>query len=202
MTPRYRYLSLALALLCLVPSLALADCLITGTVTAQPNTTDPLLPAWRYTLTVVWDTGTPYALSHFNMLLSQPGEICTCDDFASTLVWVDPAGASDGEPEPCRVDYDLILECSGDPSLGIADILLKFEPVEVPGCEPGPAGSGVFTFWSDWAPAPIDEPNLFLVDKHGQLACYGQLIGVFPGLPCDPTPAPPQTWGGLKTTYR
>lgn len=191
----------ALALSCW-SGLALADCSITGAMTATQNITDPLLPTWTYSLTVTWDTGTPYALSHFDILLDAGGEVCTCGDFAMALEWPQPAGASDGEGMTCLVPYDLELECLGDPSIDLQEIILKFEPREMNGCEPGATGTGTFTILSDVPPAPIAEPNLFLVDKHGQLVCHGQLSGVFPSLPCDPTEARASSWGCLKSGYR
>ncbi len=179
---------------------AAGDCMISGSIAAELNLAQPELGAWKYTLTVAWDTGTPFALSHFNMLLGS-GETCECADFAAALTWVDPTGSSDGDPDGCVVPYDTFLECRGDPSIGDDTIMLKFEPWESEQCEPGTTGQGSFDFYSDYPPAPIAEPNLFLVDKHGQLVCYGMLQGVFPGLPCDPTPGDEPSWGEVKSLF-
>jgi hypothetical protein len=177
-----------------------------GTIEAELNTEYPELGAWVYTVIISWDTGTPYALSHFNMILDVEFGECTCYDFQSALNWANPAGYSTGYDsygDPCTVDYNLYLECGGDPSVPDVDApLLKFEPQEYDDCEPGPMGEGTFTFYSDYAPAPIADYDSFLVDKHNGLACFGTLTGVFPGLPCDPVGDLDQSWGGLKDIYR
>lgn len=201
-----RRLSLALAAIAAATLLhgpaAGAACLITGSIQAAPNTTQPGLGAWQYTLSASWDTGTRYALSHLDLLISHQGGSCNCENLGQALHWSSPIGASDGEPGACPVAYEGYLDCTGDPSIGIDDMLLKFEPVASEDCEPGTTGTGTFAFFSDYPPAPISEPNLFLVDKYGQLVCYGLLAGVFPGLPCDPTATETGSWGAQKATYR
>jgi len=181
---------------------AVADCLIAGSVSAAPNPTPPGLGSWEYTLSVTWDTGTRYALSHFNLLIAHQGGNCNCQNLDQALNWLSPIGTSSGEPAGCSVTYEGFLNCNGDPSLDITDLLLKFEPIESADCEPSTTGQGTYTFFSDYPPAPISEPNLSLVDKFGQLVCYGPLTGVFPGLPCDPTATEARSWGSQKTTYR
>ncbi len=76
---------------------ALGQCDISGTVAAGA-TTDPALPGWTYTLTINWDTGSQYALSHMDLLLDSPGGTCTCTDFVDALTWADPIGSSNGDP--------------------------------------------------------------------------------------------------------
>ena len=191
----------SLALCTLLPSLALADCLITGVSVAELNMENPELGAWKYTITMTWDTGTVYALSHTDILLDYSGN-CTCEELVAVLNWQDPIGTSNGLPDDCTVEYEGIFECNGDPSIPDLEMpLLKFEPYEDGTCEPGPTGTGTFYIFSDLPPAPIAEENLFLVDKYGQLACSGLLTGEFPGLPCDPTPTAEGSWGGVKSSY-
>jgi len=154
---------LMVAMIALSAQLAVAACDISGTIVATPN---PNLsgPAWVYTLTIDWDTGSPNALSHMDLLLDTSTGTCTCADFSDALSWDDPIGSSDGDPS-CTVDYTGGLECSGDPSIpGVDNILLKFEPIEE-GCEPGVTGTATFVFYSDLGPAPVDEDILSLVDK-------------------------------------
>ena len=106
------------------------------------------------------------------------------------------------EPDGCTVFYDAFLECDGDPSIeGIEGFLLKFEPIEDEGCEPGEMGMGTFVFYSDFPPAPIDEDYVSLVDKHGQLYCTGTLTGDFPGIPCNPVANEGATWTQVKGLY-
>ena len=176
------------------------DCLITGEITATPST-DPGLPLWTYTLVMVWDTGSQYALSHANLLLDSATGTCTCQDFADILSWGNPVGSSDGEGG-CTVDYEGNLECDGDPSIpGVDQILLKFEPIEE-GCEPGPTGTATFVFYSNLPPAPIDEDILSLVDKYALNYCFGNLSGDFPAMACNPVGVEGSTWGQIKGQYR
>ncbi|MFO7610384.1 MAG: hypothetical protein R6X35_14560 [Candidatus Krumholzibacteriia bacterium] len=180
--------------------LASAQCSISGDIVAGPSG-DPLLPAWEYTLTVTWDTGTPYALSHVDLLLDAVGGTCFCADFAASLLLVNPAGSSDGVGG-CTVPYDVHLECSGDPSIpGVDGILLKFEPAEGD-CEPANTGTAVFVFYSDLDPVPVDEDILSLVDKYATEHCFGNLSGEFPGMACNPVPDAGAAWGTVKGLYR
>ncbi|MFO7655288.1 MAG: hypothetical protein R6X25_15925 [Candidatus Krumholzibacteriia bacterium] len=179
---------------------AKAECMITGDITADLVAHE--LGMYRYTLEVAWDTGSPYALSHFNVLIDPPGGACACGDVASALAWESPAGTSVSPPDICTVDFDAFIECDGDPSVpGDEGIILKFEPRE-DDCEPGASGSGTFVFYSDYAPAPVNEEGMFLLDKHAGFACPGLLTGVFPGLPCDPVSARATSWSGIKQTFR
>jgi hypothetical protein len=199
---RLAFLFVATSLLLAGVAVAQDECVITGTVTAELNIDGPDLGAWCYTLELVWDTGSDYALSHFDFLLDNPDGNCSCDDFADALAWEDPAGSSNGEPDDCTVDYALYLECEGDPSIpDVEGILLKFEPYEDDECEPGPTGTGIFVFYSDLEPAPIAEDNLFLIDKFAGFACSGEVTGVFPGLACDPVASEHRTWTGVKSLY-
>jgi len=185
-----------------VPVTVFSDCLIYGSSVAEWNMEYPELGSWKYTIVMTWHTGTAYALSHIDIQMDYSGN-CTCEEFAAVLHWLDPVGYSDGVPQGCTVDYEAYFECNGDPSIpGIEVPLLKYEPYETGDCEPGPSGTATFYLYSDLAPATISEENLFLVDKHGQLACTGPLTGEFPGLPCDPTAKVRASWGGMKRIYQ
>jgi hypothetical protein len=180
--------------------LALAgDCGINGNIVATRNN-DPAGLAWVYTLTVDWNTGSRYDLSHISLLLDAEGGSCSCNDFYSALSWEPVIGKSSGGSS-CETLYYGELGCKGDPSIpGVGGIALKFEPME--GCAPGTLGSAVFKFYSDLRPAPINEDILSLVDKFGQNSCFGYLTGKFPGLPCDPVAAEDTSWGRVKGLYR
>jgi len=178
-----------------------AGCLITGVCSSAPNTTHPGMGAWQYTLTVTWDTGTKYALSHIDLILTPQNSACGCQELSEQLQFPTPAGTSTGIPSPCTSTFDWILGCNGDPSIHLTDLVMKLEPRTGTNCSPGTAGLGTFTFFSDYVPVAVGEHNLFLVDKFGQLVCYGTLDGVFPGLPCDPTANEQSTWGSIKSIY-
>jgi hypothetical protein len=181
-------------------SSALAECHLSGHIEAAMSNDHPELGLWQYTLTVTWDTGSKH-LSHLNLWLDETDQNCTCQEIGASLAWEYPAGSSTGAPADCPLDYEAFLECNGDPSLDIDGIIIKFEPIEENGCEPGAKGRATAVFYSDYFPASISLPNLFLTDKFGRMSCYGQVTGVFPGLPCDPTPARPVSWGQLKAIY-
>jgi hypothetical protein len=174
--------ALALAF-ALMGSGAMAQCEISGTITAAPSG-DPSLPAWAYTV------------------LDGADGTCDCADFAAALLRVDPAGESTGDTGTCSVVWDSFLECRGDPSIPGADgILLKFEP-RVGACEPGPVGSGTFVFYSELAPVPVDDDIISQSDKFGLSYCFGHLTGVFPGMACNPVPNLGSTWSAVKGLYR
>ncbi len=186
-------------ILMIAASGAQAQCDISGDITAEMNT-DPGGPAWVYTLTIHWDTDVQYALSHMDLLIDAVGGSCTLDDLYAHLSWNDPIGTSDGEGG-CTVTYMGELSDNGDPSIpGITGLLLKFEPYE--GCEPGNVGTGVFVFYSDLAPVPVDEDMLSLVDKYALMYCFGHLTGMFPGMDCDPVDNEATSFGSLKGLYR
>ena len=202
MTFRNVCLSLCIGTLLLAGAASAQDCSITGIVTATENVDGPDLGDWCYTLELTWDTGSQYALSHFDFLLDMEGGNCNCEDFSDALAWEDPVGSSNGEPDDCTVYYAAYLECDGDPSIpDVEGILLKFEPYEDDDCEPGPVGFGTFVFYSDLEPAPIAENNLFLIDKFAGFACSGEISGDFPGMACDPVSNESSTWSGVKSLY-
>ncbi|MFH2051560.1 MAG: hypothetical protein ABIK96_03735 [bacterium] len=196
-----RLLTIALLITLAAGGAIAGECGISGVITGQ-RIDDPLLPAWQYTLVLDWDTGTPYALSHANLLMDIPGGTCTCDNFVEALTWANPMGSGPGE-DGCTVNYNAFLECDGDPSIPEVDgILLKFEPVEGEGCEPANVGTMTLVFYSHLPPAPVDEDLLSLVDKFGQNHCFGYLAGDFPSMPCDPVDAAGTSFGTVKGFFR
>lgn len=177
--------------------IAAAECYILGSIDAEANPDSG--PAWVYTLSVSWDTGSQHGLSHLNLLLDGIGSTCVCEDFADALSWDHPIGYSTDD-SGCTTNYAGELECHGDPSIpGVEGYLLKFEPS---GCEPGPTGSATFVFYSDLEPAPIDANILTLVEKDSNNSCYGMLTGYFPAMACDPLSTETAGWGSVKGMYR
>jgi len=199
MTRCFRVLALVALLGLAGAAPVLAQCTISGNITAAPSG-DPELPAWAYTLTVTWDTDVAFALSHLDLIIDAVGGTCDCQDIQEALTLVNPAGSSDGVGG-CTVNYDAFLECEGDPSIPEVDgILLKFEPIEE-GCEPADTGTGTFVFYSDLDPVPVDEDILSLVDKFALQYCFGNVTGEFPGLACNPVPDVDTPWGSLKGMF-
>jgi len=180
---------------------AAAECSLYGEITALPNEGDPELGYWCYTLEVTWDTGDPTALSHLDLVIDTPAGTCECSQIVDALSFADIAGSSDGVPDGCMVDYYAEINCNGDPSIpGDEGIIIKWEPIEE-GCEPGPTGTGHFTFYSDYAPVPVNADLPVLIEKNSGESCSGTITGVFPGLECDPVSAEATTWTELKQRY-
>ena len=102
---------------------AAGDCFIQGVSTAEPNPDDPMLGAWRYTITITWDTGTDYGVSHIDLLLDTPGN-CLCEELEEGIAWVAPTGYFTNDEEVCEVDLNAMLECGGDPSLDLVEPML------------------------------------------------------------------------------
>ncbi|PIV81461.1 hypothetical protein COW53_04220 [bacterium CG17_big_fil_post_rev_8_21_14_2_50_64_8] len=194
-------LTILLSLVTLVvASTALAQCDISGNITASANP-DSEGPAWMYTLTINWDTDVQYALSHMDLIIDSEGGTCTLSDIAAHLFWDPIIGTSDGEGG-CTVSYFGELSGNGDPSIpGIGGIILKFEP-NGGDCEPGNVGTATFVFYSDLPPVPVDEDALSLVDKYSLYYCMGHLTGVFPGYACDPVDNEATNFGTLKGMFR
>ena len=194
---------LGLAALGAVPAVAQHEgCDIYGTIMAEPNVIHPEHGAWMYRMIVHWNTGSQYGLSHFDLLLDSLDGNCDCQDFADAIVFDYPVGSTTGQPVPCTLSYWYELNCGGDPSIGVPGIMFKFEPYEDEDCEPGPYGTGTFTFYSDLAPGHIADDNLFLIEKYSLYYCYGHIEGDFPNLPCDPVPTESGSWGAVKSLYR
>jgi len=195
-----------LILLLLLPGVSSAqfvEC-ADGVVVAE-EVNDPL-GIYKYTLTIEWDTGTPFAMSHLDLLVPLCDCLCDDDPTGGSLPFAvaDSAGHSTGETatgEPCTVYYEGLIEC-GDPSIpGFEGALVKFEPIESEGCMPGVTGTGTFCFYSDVEPDDVDELPLLLMKYEG-LNCFGNLSGQLPLCPeCDSNPVHPATWGRVKSRF-
>ncbi len=202
-----RSLFSVLAVLVLIPGAVSATCFIEGHATAEINTEYPELGTYKYTIELEWDSGSNHGLSHIDVLLGFAGHSCDCDEF--NFEFTEIAGWSNGwgeddrddDEEPCEVYYEGEFECHGDPSLpGIDEPIIKFEPEEED-CEPGPVGSGVFVFYSDWEPVAVDTPNDWLVFKAAGNMCSGQVTGELPILGCETVATDPSSWSDLKSRF-
>jgi hypothetical protein len=186
---------------CNIP-IAGADCEIYGTVVSEPNTINPSLGAWLYRLLVSWDTGSQYAMSHIDLIMDVDNGNCDCAELQDAINWGEYIGSGLGDPLPCLLFYEGEVLCNGDPSISEPGIVLKFEPLESEECEPGTGGTATITFFSDYPPGTIAEPNLFLLDKYAGFVCYGPITGDFPSIPCDPVNSEETSWGLIKQLYQ
>jgi hypothetical protein len=175
------------------------DCpVFNGNCVAGPNTDEPGLGAWRYEMSINWDTGRN-GVSHIDLIVDN-GENCSEADLEAGLDFATVAGQAAGEPS-CTVDFWADIEPNGDPSIpGVIEPIIKYEYADG-GCELGSNGTAVLVFYSDYPPYPIQEDNLFLVEKHANRNCRGELTGEFPGLPCAPVTNENETFSGLKVRY-
>ncbi|MBU0742649.1 hypothetical protein KKG45_03090 [bacterium] len=196
---RHATKSVFIAILLVATSAAADDALLYGTIMAAAARPDA--PGdWRYEMRVTWENNSPFALSHFNLKLDD-GTNCNDEDIRSYLIWNSPAGVARCFGVNAAIYFDAVLEMGGDPSLGIDVPLIKYEPNDMSEIRPGPNGVGVFVFWSNLPPWPIDRPNVLLSEKFGQLHSFGQMDGVFPALPCDPIATDQSSWGAVKAGY-
>ncbi len=155
----------ALSVLLIGP--AARACEINGIIEADMNPDQNGLGIWKYTLTVTWDTD-HHGVSHIDLLVDD-GVNCDGQDLVDGLAFEDIVGTSDGDPSGCTVEYFALLEGNGDATHPDIDgPIIKFEYVEDQGCEPASTGTAVLCFYSDYPPGDIDEPNLFIADKHAQ----------------------------------
>jgi len=186
---------LTLALTAL-PALALDVPWVTGECESLGNDGKGM---WTYRLTVQWDTG-KHGVSHVDIIIDETGN-CSASEIASNLLFNRPAGYGAGEPEPCIVEYNAVVE-NFDPSTNLPAVVLKYEPRTANACEPGPQGAATYEFQSPYPPELIDVEHLALVQKFATQTSYGSLQGVFPGLPCNPVSTEQSAWGSLKASYR
>jgi len=183
-------------------SVCQAQCFLSGHCVAEPNPDDPGLGEWRYCVTLSWDTGTQHAVSHLDLLLALEGCECVCEEFSFGVP--DTAGSSTGvlpTGAPCTVCYYAEFECYGDPSIGVAEPLVKFDPYD-DDCGPDATGSGTFCFYTDWPPIPVELPNGLLALKAAGDTCFGELTGELPECICGGTPTQDGTWGKIKAWFR
>ncbi len=155
---------------------------------------------WRYEMRVTWNNYSEFSLSHLNLKLDEGGN-CSRDDILEYVRWDNPSGTARCFGVNGLIYFDAELNMSGDPDLQIYVPIIKYVPTDDSQVRPGRSGVAVFTFWSDLAPWPIDEPNDLLSEKFGQDQAFGRVNGVFPALPCNPIAAEQWSWGMVKAGF-
>lgn len=195
------FLSVA-GLLLARPVLAVDDCAtVAMTVTAQPSNDPGFEGLTKYTVNGSWDVG-QFGLSHVDFFLALKNLECICDPRVVRFPAV--AGTSTGVSAagPCVVPYTGAYNCKGDPSIPaeLRAPTVKFNKVEGT-CETATTGTGTWTFYSPFPPAPYSVYPDGVAIKHGTQVCTGTLVGQMPMGDCA-TPARATSWGSMKATYR
>jgi hypothetical protein len=155
---------------------------------------------WKYCYQIYW-SGLPHAVSHIEITLCGPAD-CGCECSAEQFAFADTAGHAQRDPEEehAQVHYYGGFEISGDPSTGLAGMLLKFEPYEG-SLEPELEGSARLCFYSIAAPVPGFFPDHISI-KFGDEFALGYLDGPLPACHQGYSPTSNQAWGYLKAIYR
>lgn len=188
---------------CAITVLPRRHCSMTAAIAAQPNSGDPALGAYRYTITVNWGCTTwrPRTNLYFETfwLLDAMWASCACGDFATALRWVNPVGSS--LPD-CVVDYEANLLCDGTPVLGGGGGGRSIGVVPLARtCAEDSDGTAHFEFYADPAPA-AQTGRMAFWEEEANVSYTVEVQGDFPMLPCGTVSAPPATWSALKTIYR
>jgi hypothetical protein len=182
------------ALALTVPAMAMAGggC-VSGTSTAELQTTGPFAGLYKYTFTVEWDTRGS-ALSHLTLDLDCPSQVCNA-------IWRfdTPAGTStpgeDPNGQPCTVEYVGSFNCNGDPNTPPTGPVVKWNAEG--DCMPdGSSGVGTFCVYTNLPPI---QRNGELWVKYSTEACNGANVGALPD--CEPLPVEPATWGTIKSVF-
>ena len=187
--------------LVMAPSVLQAESSLSGKITAERDDGSGY-GAWKYTLHVIWDTGTEYGLSHLDLIVDDGSGRCGCEAFRDAITWDGPPGYLMDQEGECQMGLDPELKCDGDTSIGVWSPLFKFEPNEGPDCHADPVGEITVVFYSDIAPGAISRPNSLLADRYAQYTDFGMVTGSFPAMPCDPVSAETLPWDRLKAVYR
>ena len=187
----------------LSPADARAGACVSGTLVAAPSDR-PELGQYVYRMTVLWGP-LSHGLSHLDLWLGQLECDAICDGHGP-FGFPDTAGTSSGGPQEksgCPVYYSGELACNGDPSIHLPGPLIKYVPLPGQSCVPGKSGSGLFVFYSDWAPGPSDEvPNVLIAKFGNNPPCLGTVTGTFPACGVHATGTENTSWGSVKSLYR
>ena len=172
---------------------------ICATVSAWESTEPGYEGYWEYCAEVEWNTTDfgGHGLSHTDLLMGLEDCASVCDE--GVFAFTDPAGEGEGEGG-CTVYFYTEFKCQGDPhfpqfSFGI----IKFEAYQG-ACEPGPIGTALLCFYSQFQPAEWNEYPDHIGVKFAQNVETGPVFGQLPG--CPPTPVEPSTWTLIKGLYR
>jgi hypothetical protein len=144
---------------------------------------------YKYTYDVTWSLSR--GLSHWDLVLKPA---CTQEDHLFVFD-TDIGGAFDGlstgknwsssKPVVFTVSYEGDFEARGDPSIGLTNPLVKWEPIA--GDDPRKYGVGTFWFYSNVIPeyGTFDD---IVVGKYGRYTKYGDLTGAYPSCQVIPEP--------------
>ena len=181
---------LAVCLLVFAATGASAQC-VSGTVTAEFQTSGPFAGLWKYTIDFSWDTA--QGLSNVTLDCG----FGDCVDEACTATWMfdDPAGYGPGDG--CTLDFDGEFNCQGNPSIGFTDPVLKWDAVGE--CQPEAMGSATLCAYTNIGPHPDSQLPIILI-KNGQNVCNGTIMGDCPS-PCT-VPTESANWGFIKAQYK
>jgi hypothetical protein len=191
--------AILLACICaLLAPAAFAQC-VTGTITAELQTSGPFEGLWRYCVQISWDT--PRGLSNVTLQCN-----FTCPAICNSgWAFESPAGQGDGVtsdphsvPGDCTVDFGGEFNCQGNPSIGLEGPVVKWDALDLgDGCEPGRTGSATLCFFVDLPPEPDQQAPIVLV-KNNQDVCQGMITGDCPQCPVGTEPI---DWSQFKIFY-
>lgn len=185
------------------PASAVSDCAsVSMTVTvSQPN--DPGFEGlYKYTVNGSWDI-TQFGLSHIDFFLALKNLECICDPRVVKFPALPGTSSGVNAVGACTVEYEGKYNCLGDPSIPaeLRAPTVKFNALDENGCDTGVTGTGTWSFYSPFPPAPFAVYADGVAIKHGQQVCTGDLAGRMPMGDCT-TPAQAMSWGGVKGLYR
>jgi hypothetical protein len=170
-----------------------------GSSTAWEATEPEYAGYWKYCFMLNW-IDLPNGVSHVDVLVML--ESCACACSPGYFAFADTVGSGPGTNSvPCTVYYYGLFECYGDPSIGVTDPLVKFEPFEYH-CEPDKDGYVTACFYSVATPTEAGLHGNALAMKFAGNWAFGDLDGVLPV--CDPASSATEAtaWGQIKTLYR
>jgi len=153
---------------------------------------------YKYTYDVTWDLSK--GLSHLDLIF-KPG--CAQPDHLFAFA-PDTGEANDGvstdshwhagDPLDMPIEYQGSVSLTGDPSIGLDAVLVKWEPSDG---SPGKQGAGTFWFYSNVIPEYGTYSDI-LIAKNGRNVTYGDMEGAWPSCSVTPPHTPePATFGLL-----
>ena len=176
-----------------IASGAFAVCEISGTVTAELQTSGPFAGLYKYTSVLTWRTDQGLSNVTMDCGFGQCPE-ATCNQ---TFLFDDPAGFGDGEGG-CTMEFTGEFNCQGNPSIGFIDPAIKWDAVG--DCQPGKSGTVTLCFYTNLGPRADYVAPVFII-KNGGGVCRGTVTGDCPAAPCV-VPTAEMTWGQVKAKFR
>ena len=187
---------LSMSIVLLAPA-AFAQC-VSGTINSALETSGPFAGLWKYTLDISWDT--PQGLSNVTLSCDfQCAAVCDAAWAFPDTAGTGPGINDDEDPVPgqCELPFAGEFDCRGNPSIGLAGPVVKWDALDGNGCEAGPLGSATLCFWVDMPPDPNSSAPVVLV-KNGQNVCDGMIVGDCPQCPVG---AEPIDWSQVKFQF-